>query len=424
MARFRAMSYPAASVFSVRFVHTSDWHLGKRLHEASLLEDQAHALDQLYLVLVESRADALVIAGDLYDRAVPPVDAVELMGEFFARVTRSLGIPILAISGNHDSPERLGFGAELLERGLVFVRTQLARRADPITVKGLPFYCLPYVEPDVVRAALGDEGVRTHDQAVRAALAAAQEHRGRRPGVVVAHLFAQGGLESAGSERPLVIGGAAVVEHDALDGWTYVALGHLHAPQEVAGQKVRYSGSLLKYSFDEVDQRKGVTVVEVGRGVRAEHVNLSPRRELARVIGTFDELLEDPRFGAAEAAYVDAVWTDAGYRVDAAARLRRRFPHLLLARPQKLVIEPRQDVALRRGSAARDTRQLLGGFFAHVQEDPPSDEAARLFEQALERARRAEGAASPPPFTPPTPDGGDGGDDDSPAPANGQLELG
>lgn len=380
----------------MRFVHTSDWHLGKRLCEVSLLDDQAHVLDQLFTLLQDERADALVIAGDLHDRAVPPVEALELLSEFFARVTRALGIPVIAISGNHDSPERVGFGAEILERGLIFLRTQLSRRAEPITVRGVPFYCLPYLEPEVARAQLGEDGIRTHDAAVRAALVAANAHRGARPGVLVGHLFAQGGRESAGSERPLVVGGAAQVGVDALDGWSYVALGHLHEPQAVGGREaIRYSGSLLKYSFDEAEHRKSVSVVDVGGGApRVRAVALSPRRDVVRIEGTFDELLGDARYSYAENAWVEATFTDTGYLIDVATRLRVRFPHLLVARPRQLLQRIHDDVALRGAAPAQSGRELLASFWRHVEEEgTPADDQIAAFERAVERAGRDQGMA-------------------------------
>src|SRR5512134_2258675 len=144
----------------MRLCHTSDWHLGKRLYEASLLEEQAHALEQIFTLCRDEKVDALIVAGDLYDRAVPPVDAVKLLDDVLARFARDLGIPVIAISGNHDSPDRVGFGAGVLERAGVHLRTSFARRAAPVVVergrRRLHVYCLPFLEPEVARGALGD----------------------------------------------------------------------------------------------------------------------------------------------------------------------------------------------------------------------------------------------------------------------------
>jgi DNA repair protein SbcD/Mre11 len=384
----------------VRFVHTSDWHLGKRLFEASLLEEQAHALDQIFAICREERADALIIAGDLYDRAVPPVEAVALLSDFAARVVRDLGIPIIAISGNHDSPDRLGFASELLARGQVHLRTSLERRADPVVVergrRRMDVYCLPYVEPEQARSRLSDPAITDHAGAVAASLAAMADARATRGGdaVLVAHLFASGGRESPDSERPLVVGGSGAVAAPLLRAgrFGYVALGHLHEAQAVGEHgDVRYSGAPCKYSFGEAAQVKSVNVVDFVCGRAAVRtVPLTPRRELVRLEGSFDELLraEEPRLQAAEAAYVQAIYTDGGYVLDAAARLRARYPHLLQVLPRVVVAPPSPGAS---GGAARrpatDPRGLLAAFWATVEGEDASPETLDLLERALASAR-------------------------------------
>src|SRR5688572_18561085 len=263
-ASVRPPGYPDPTM---RLVHTSDWHLGKRLYEASLLEEQAHALDQVFAVCRGERADALIVAGDLYDRTVPPVDAVRLLDDFLARVARDLRIPVIAISGNHDSPDRVGFGAGVLEQGGVHLRTSFARRGEPVVLergkRRAHVYCLPYLEPEDARSQLGDDRLVDHGTAVAAALetvARDRAERGAGEAVLVAHLFAAGGRESPDSERP--IGGASRVGVQVLGGFSYVALGHLHEAQPVGDRPdIRYSGSLFKYSFGE--SAKSVTVVDL-----------------------------------------------------------------------------------------------------------------------------------------------------------------
>ena len=255
-----------------------------------------------------------------------------------------------------------------------------------------------------MRAVLGDESIVGHDAAVRAALVAAKEHRLANPvdhAVLMAHLFARGGVESVESERPLVVGGAAHVSADALEGFGYVALGHLHAPQKVAGRDdVRYSGSLLKYSFGESNHQKGFDLVEfiLGRAT-VRRIPLATRRDLVRIEGTFDELLTAPRFAHAEGAFVEATYTDTAYLIDVAARLRARFPHLLVAQSRFLVdaiAAPTGGESARELDLHRDTRDLLRGFFRHVTGDDGLDEEhLRVFESALEhvsgeRTQRAE----------------------------------
>jgi exonuclease SbcD len=383
----------------VRLVHTSDWHLGKRLYEASLLEEQAHALDQVFAICRAERADALLVAGDLYDRTVPPVEAVRLLDDFLGRVARDLRIPVIAISGNHDSPDRVGFGAGVLEQGGVHLRTSFGRRAEPVVLergrRRVNVYCLPYLDPEVARAALRDDRLVDHGTAVAGALEAVARDRAERgsgDAVLVAHLFAAGGRESPESERPLPVGGAAHVGLPVLTagGFSYVALGHLHEAQQVGDRpEVRYSGALCKYSFSEAEQQKSVTVVDLvcGRAaVRA--VPLTPLRDLVRIEGTFEELLRDPRHAAAEGAYVHATYSDTGHVVDAAARLRVRYPHLLAALP-RAVVAAAQELPRARVPQGAGPRQLLADFWKFVEDQEAEAASLDVLEGALAQAREA-----------------------------------
>jgi exonuclease SbcD len=375
----------------VRIVHTSDWHLGRTLGDWSLAEDQAHFLDQVYELCRDERADALVVAGDLYDRSTPPPDAVELLSGFVQRLVRDLEIPFIAISGNHDSPERLGFAADVLAGGGIHILTSIERRAEPVPVESRRerawIYGLPYLEPEVARFRLGDPALVTHDASVGAALQSMRADRARRggdPAILVAHLFAQDGIESV-SERALSVGGVPVVRASQLDGWSYVALGHLHRPQRVAQREdIRYSGSPLSYSFGEGGQ-KSVALVDFMLGRAAVRtMPLSAKRPLVQLEASFDDLLVAPRFDDAQGSFVEATFTDTGYIVDAAARLRQRFPFLVRALPREIVRTARDEG--RRLVIPQTGKELLESFWKHVEEDTPDDEAVKAFEETLEAA--------------------------------------
>jgi len=284
----------------MRFIHTADWHLGRTFHNVSLVEDQAHVLDQLVALVKETRADALVVAGDVYDRAVPPTDAVRLLGDVLERVVVGLEVPVVMIAGNHDSPDRLEFGAPLLSSRGLHVRGTLAPDAGPVVLHDehgpVGFFLLPYAEPPLVRERLGEDGLRSHDEAMRALTARILGSVVPRPDllprtVLLAHCFAAGG-EASESERPLTVGGAGTVDPGCFRGFSYTALGHLHRPQTF-GARVRYSGSLLKYSFSEADHRKSASVVELDAtgNVTVEEIPLSPRRDVRIVEGFLKELL-------------------------------------------------------------------------------------------------------------------------------------
>jgi len=300
----------------VRLLHTADWHLGRIFYGTSLLEDQAYALDGFCALAADLEPDVIVIAGDVYDRSVPPPEAVALLDDTLTRLLVETAAQVVVPAGNHDNPARLAFGRRLFsERGLHIagpvespgVSVAVSTAAGPVRV-----WALPHADPPEVAGALGVDDVRGHEAAMAARLAlvraGAAPHERQ---VVVAHAFVQGGRESE-SERPLTVGGTGQVPAALFDGFDYVALGHLHRPQSVGAAHIRYAGSLLKYSFDEHDHRKSVTLVELGPRVTVTEYELPCRRDVRKVRGYLADLLR----GGAPAA---AGETAAGGRAGAAA---------------------------------------------------------------------------------------------------------
>jgi len=324
----------------VRLLHTADWHLGRIFYGASLLEDQAVALDGFCALAADLRPDAIVIAGDVYDRSVPPPEAVTLLDDTLTRLLMETGVPVVLVAGNHDNAARLAFGRRMLaERGLHIAglvesrcaSVELATPSGPVRI-----WALPHADPPEVACALCDDEARGHEAAMAARLAevrqravlgvsagkgaeatpadsAATEPRQLRfetaagspvRHIVVAHAFVAGGRESE-SERPLSVGGTGQVSAELFRGFDYVALGHLHRPQSVSRPGIRYAGSLLKYSFDEHDHRKSVTLVEIGAdgGISVEEHELPRRRDVRKISGYLEDLLRGgPAPGAAAAA--------------------------------------------------------------------------------------------------------------------------
>jgi exonuclease SbcD len=394
----------------VRLLHTSDWHLGRSFFGVSLLEDQAHALDQLVALASEAAVDAVLLAGDVYDRSSPPTDAVRLLDDTLTRLVVGAGIPVVVIAGNHDSGERLGFGSRLLtERGLHLAGTQprvvtLGDAFGPIDVVAVPF-----AEPAATAARTGDATIVNHDAALRADLASAtaaaagpeQPGGPGKPGrkkdspsprrrIAVSHAFVSGGSTSE-SERPLVMGNAALVAADCFDGFAYAALGHLHRPQRIGRNAVRYSGSLLKYSFDEATQRKSVSVVEIDAAgsCTIEEVALAARRDVRILEGTLDELQRASAADTSRDDYVLARLADRGAVIDAMGKLRALYPNCLHVQRDEFFAVRGEDEAARVDLRRHSESELFDAFFRDVTGEAASDDETRAFADALTAVRRA-----------------------------------
>ena len=409
----------------MRLLHTSDWHLGRALHGVDLLEHQAAFFDHLVELTRSEGVDAVLVAGDVYDRAVPPVEAVTLLSETLARLAEHA--VVVVTPGNHDSAIRLGFGAGLMRAG-VHLRTRLPDVGTPVVLSPRPgrmgpgsrgyadeapvlVYGLPYLDPDVVRRALSRDPLeplaRSHEAVTRAAMdrvradlagrtaVAAAAGAARPRAVVLAHAFVLGG-EPSESERDIRVGGVDHVPAGVFAGVDYVALGHLHGPQGLrgpAGTMLRYSGSPLAYSFSELHHVKSSVLVDVGPGGvvgEARLVAAPVPRRLAEVTGTLDELL-----GAGGEAHV-ANWlrvvvTDAARPRELYARVKARFPYALVVqhRPPAAAGE-RAHVAV---TSARDPLEVAAEFVRHVTAAGPTDAEAGALRAALERVVALERSA-------------------------------
>jgi exonuclease SbcD len=380
----------------MRFLHTSDWHLGRSLHKADLREAQAAFLDHLVETAGSERVDAVLVAGDVYDRAIPPVDSVALYEEALARL-RATGARVILISGNHDSARRLGFGAGLLETAGVHLRTRPRELARPVILEDpsgpVAVYGIPYLEPEAVRGELPDAGAdppRGHAGVLGHAVGcirADADARGVRRRVVMAHGWVTGGTASE-SERDITVGGVGQVPAELFDGFGYVALGHLHGQQTVAGH-LRYSGSPLPYSFSEASHRKGSWLVELdGDGAaRVEQVPAPGYRQLSVLRGRLADLLGSAAYARYEDHFVSVTLTDPSRPEGAMDALRRRFPHVLV-----LAFEPEGapsgDGGYRARIAGRDDESIAAEFVRHVRNRPATDGEMELIARAFEAVRR------------------------------------
>ena len=317
----------------MRLLHTSDWHIGRSLHGADLLREQEEVLSGLAGVVVAESVDVVVVAGDVYDRAVPSADATGVLDRVLMRL-RSAGAVVVLTPGNHDSARRLSFGAGLMAHSGVHVRATTAGLDEPVLLRDehgeVAVYGLPYLEPELARHELGLSAARSHEAVLTEAMERVRRDLFLRPGarsVVLAHAFVGGGVPSD-SERDICVGGVDLVPAPVFDGVDYVALGHLHRPQTIT-ERLRYSGSPLPYSFGEAGQGKQVWLVDLDAaglaGVRA--LALPTPRPLTVLAGTLDELLADPAHAAVEEHFVSARLTDEVRPSDPMRQLQTRFPH-------------------------------------------------------------------------------------------------
>ncbi len=387
----------------MRLLHTSDWHLGRSFHRESLHDAQRAFLDHLVAVVAAERVQAVLVAGDVYDRALPNLEAVALFDDVLHRLA-ALGVPTVFISGNHDSARRLGVAAGLLDRAGVHLRTDPDGCATPVLLADgeqgpVAVYGLPYLEPALVRERFGLER-GGHAAVLGAAMERVRADLAARPAgtraVVLAHAFVTGGAPSD-SERDIAVGGVASVPASVFDGVHYAALGHLHGCQTLAPH-LRYSGSPLAYSFSEAEHRKTMWLVDLAPdgSVAAERVDCPVPRPLARLRGPLERLLEDPELTRHEQSWVQATLTDPGRPAEPMERLRRRFPHTL-----HLLFEPDDSDADTPHSYAARVRgrtdlEIAAGFVRHVRPggEPDAAELSWLregFEATRESAdRRAE----------------------------------
>jgi DNA repair protein SbcD/Mre11 len=391
----RGSVQPATYRPRMRLLHTSDWHLGRSFHREDLLSAQAHFVDFLVDTVRSERVDAVVVSGDVYDRALPPVDAVALCDDALRRLAGT-GARVVLVSGNHDSARRLGFGSGLIDAAGIHLRTDVARAHLPVVLEQpdgpVAVYAVPYLEPDAVRAELGCDD-RSHASVLAAAMARVRADLAGRPGsrsVVLAHAFVVGG-EPSESERDISVGGVPSVPRSTFDGVDYAALGHLHGAQRLS-DRVRYSGSPLPFSFSEEHHTKAMLLVELGPApgapVRVEPVPTPVHRPLARITGRLDDLLTGDRWAAHEGHYLQVTLTDPSRPREPMDRLRRRFPHVLVL---GFAPEGGQDGAptsYAERMRGRGDLEVATDFVAHVR-GPAEPAEAELLAAALEGARLA-----------------------------------
>ncbi|WP_201711367.1 exonuclease SbcCD subunit D [Dolosigranulum pigrum] len=317
----------------MRFLHTADWHIGKIVHEQSMLADQAYILEQLIAQVEEYEVDAVLMAGDLYDRSLPPKEAVSLVNQTLSRLINELEVPVFIIAGNHDSNERIEYLSGVAEAKQLYMEGTLKAYTRKVSLKEADIYMMPYADHVLIRQALDQPEIRTIEEAVAAQveqITSSDEFDRSRINMVMFHGYVISGsrtsLEESDSERPLSIGTAEWIDQSIFDAFDYVALGHLHKGQKVGSNRIRYSGSPLKYSKSEATHQKKSFIIDIDRdSLEVTPVPLIPKRDMRIVRGAFDDLMQQDWSDD----YIFIELTDDMFIQDAMSRLRGQFPQIL-----------------------------------------------------------------------------------------------
>lgn len=381
----------------LKILHTADWHLGKIVNSAHMTEDQRYILEQLLTVIETEKPDAIIVAGDLYDRSIPPKEAVELLNDILTTIIEDFELPILAISGNHDSPDRLDFGSSLFKTRQLHLETKLKGNLDPVTLSDvhgpIHFHLIPYFEPAEVREFFSDESITTHQTAMQAIVNHIESHwnMGERH-VFVGHAFLAGGMESESEERLSMIGGSPYVEASIFKNFSYVALGHLHQSQRVTEDFIRYSGSILKYSFSEANHTKSVTMVELDEqgGCAISKIPLTPQKNMRLLEGYFEELFHAEDEETED--YLHIRLLDDGQLVDPMGKLRKKYPNILRLERKVLSSEMRlNDLNRIREKQKMSNTELFETFYQEMKgEEIPTErkqQMEKVVQQLLEKER-------------------------------------
>ncbi|HLR02685.1 MAG TPA: exonuclease SbcCD subunit D [Virgibacillus sp.] len=376
----------------MKIFHTADWHLGKLVQGVYMTEDQAYILKQFIRKVEEEKPDVVIIAGDLYDRAVPPTEAVHLLDDIFGRIVLELKIPVLAIAGNHDSPSRVNFGSKLMKENGLHIVGHIHKELEPIVLEDaygeVHFHLVPYCDPSVVRTVFDDETIRTHQDAAQKivdAITAKMDPTARH--VFVGHSFVTPYGEEEGntsdSERPLSIGGTEHIDAHLFEPFHYTALGHLHQAHYVGDETIRYAGSILKYSISEEHHQKGFLSLNIdAKGVvTTTKCSLIPQRDMRTVEGTIDVLLTHEK----NEDYVFIRLTDETPVLSPMEKIRSVYPNAMhVERTNYLLAAGDTDRKASVDRTKMSDLELFRAFYKEVKGHSPGEETESLFQDVLE----------------------------------------
>ncbi|BAC14207.1 exonuclease [Oceanobacillus iheyensis HTE831] len=380
----------------MKIFHTADWHLGKLVQGIYMTEDQNYILNQFVAEVEREQPDVVIIAGDLYDRAVPPVDAVHLLDQILDKIIHGLQIPVLAIAGNHDSPGRLHFGSGLMKENGYHVIGKISRELEPVILKDsygeVHFHFIPYADPSMVRNTFENEDIRTHDDAAKYITDKIRENMDPHARhVAIGHAFVTPFGEerenTSDSERPLSIGGAEYVNAHHFKIFNYTALGHLHQAHHVLDEKIRYAGSPLKYSISEENHKKGFLIVDLAENgeVSVEKKFLNPRRDMRRVKMTMEEIFNEKPSDD----YVFVQLMDQTPVLSPMEKIRSIYPNAMHV--ERVLISP---ISVKEEDSIPKTKmnemELFHAFYKEVKGEGPSEEALEIIKTIMDDLNKEE----------------------------------
>lgn len=369
-------------------MHLADLHLGKRVNEFSMLEDQKYMLEQVLKLIEEEQVQGLLLAGDIYDRQIPPVEAVRLLDDFLTKVSQ-MGVDVYMIGGNHDSMERVSFGARLMEYSGIHIAAQYDGTVTCVTAQdgygAVDIYLLPFIKPAQVRAVWGQEAeqIRFCQEAVEFVLGRITKNKENR-NVLVAHQYVAGAEVCDSEERS--VGGLDQVAASCFEGFDYVALGHLHGPQKVGRETVRYAGTLLKYSFSEVEHKKSVTIVELrDKGETIVYTRpVSPLHEMREIRGSYEEVTDRSHYINTDTKdYVRITLTDEEDIFDALGRLRAIYPNLMKLDYDNMRTRQNRAVTVSEERESKDPLTLAEELYVLQNNGPMSQEQCGYLQELI-----------------------------------------
>lgn len=398
----------------MKIIHTSDWHIGKIVNEFSMIEDQKYILNRLIDLIEKEKPEVLIIAGDVYDRSIPPVEAVELLNETLSNLIIDKKVKVLAISGNHDGGERLSFGSQILEKHGLYIAGRDDELYKHVVVKdgekNVNFYLIPYKDPALTRKILDEKEIKSHNDAMKFVVEKIKDNINyEEVNILVGHGYVTmkredaiecienkyevANLETSESERPLSIGGTDLIDGKIFDDFDYVALGHLHGRQKIGREEMKYSGSILKYSFSEVKQKKGVYILDINDkdAINIDFKCLKPVRDLRVIKGNIEELIEEAReLEEGKEDYIQAILTDDGELINPMEKLRSVYPNtMLITRERKREIS--EDKTSAKGEYKRKSKlELFKEFYEDLGSGDYTEEKEVVLMNTINEVLKSE----------------------------------